>query len=98
MKNKAALLEEGNALLVRVRKEREPFFQDYIENEVLSECNIQELRIWLLNVEAFVEKYGMKCHQERMIELRWIINQNRVNVGRIKSILTLIEQIDEPTD
>lgn len=86
------LIDRGNNLLGLVKTK--DIGEDIIFN-VLDNEHIEELKKWHIDIEEFVEKYGLEVHKMRLFSNSWIINQDeRVSVERIKAIISILKQIN----
>ena len=87
---KSKLLEEGHQLLSLVKQQDKGF--DIIV-DVLEKEHLLRLEKWFHDTEVYVEKYGLDSQIDELKDLSWIINHNRVSVGRVKKIMKLLEII-----
>lgn len=88
------LIRQGKELLSCVKK-RNVFGTDFADENCMDDDDIKRLQTWSERVEEFVEKNGLECQKNRLTDNSWIVNGERVNVERIKYILSIIENVKE---
>lgn len=88
---KQMLLDKANYLLKFVTQ-KEMFGGTH---DVMNDEHIKVLEIWRNEAEDFVERFGLATQKERFgLSLNIIdYNHNRVDVSRIKSLLSEIERV-----